>query len=189
LAAPGRYTLRVTRGDEVVERELTVLKDPSSVGSQEDIEAQLALLLDIRAATDSTVSLINHIELVREQLDAMAVRLEGRPEVEDLLAAADTLDQELIDLEMMLFDLRLSGGLSRQDTLRWPRRLYAKLTSLAGYVSGTDHRPTDQHLEVFEQYRGQLDDYWSTVRRLETEDLAALNAELRDRGVGPLAPK
>ncbi len=109
--------------------------------------------------------------------------------MEDLLAAADTLDQELIDLEMMLFDLRLSGGLSRQDTLRWPRRLYAKLTSLAGYVSGTDHRPTDQHLEVFEQYRGQLDDYWSTVRRLETEDLAALNAELRDRGVGPLAPK
>jgi hypothetical protein len=107
--------LRVTRGDEVVERELTVLKDPSSVGSQEDIEAQLALLLDIRAATDSTVSLINHIELVREQLDAMAVRLEGRPEVEDLLAAADTLDQELIDLEMMLFDLRLSGGLSRQE--------------------------------------------------------------------------
>jgi hypothetical protein len=40
LAAPGRYTLRVTRGDEVVERELTVLKDPSSVGSQEDIDVR-----------------------------------------------------------------------------------------------------------------------------------------------------
>jgi DNA integrity scanning protein DisA with diadenylate cyclase activity len=56
-------------------------------------------------------------------------------------------------------------------------------------VSGTDHRPTDQHLEVFEQYRSQLDDYWSTMRRLEAEDLATLNAELRGRGVGPVAPK
>jgi photosystem II stability/assembly factor-like uncharacterized protein len=189
LAAPGRYTVRVTHGDDVVERELTVVQDPSSVGSQEDIEAQLALLLDIRAATDSTVSLINHIELVREQLAALAVRLENRPEAEGLLPAAEALDQELIDLEMMLFDLRLSGGLSRQDALRWPRRLYAKLTSLAGYVSGTDHRPTDQHMEVFEQYRTQLEDYWSTLRRLEAEDLADLNEQLRERGVGPVAPK
>ena len=106
-----------------------------------------------------------------------------------MLPAAEALEQKLVDLEMMLFDLRLSGGLSRQDTLRWPRRLYAKLTSLARYVSGTDHRPTDQHLEVFEQYRGQLDDYWSTMRRLEAEDLATLNGELRERGVGPVAPK
>jgi hypothetical protein len=181
--------VRVTHGDDVVERELTVVQDPSSVGSQEDIEAQLALLLDIRAATDSTVSLINHIELVREQLAALAVRLENRPEAEGLLPAAEALDQELIDLEMTLFDLRLSGGLSRQDALRWPRRLYAKLTSLAGYVSGTDHRPTDQHMEVFEQYRTQLEDYWSTLRRLEAEDLADLNEQLRERGVGPVAPK
>ncbi len=181
--------MRATLGDRVVERELTVLKDPSSVGTLTDIEAQLALLLEIREATDSTVSLIDRIELVREQLDGLAVRLEERPDAEDLLAAADTLDQKLIDLEMRLFDLRLSGGLSRQDTLRWPRRLYAKLTSLARYVSGTDHRPTDQHLEVFELYRDQLAEYLATMQQLGSEDLADLNERLRQGGVGPVAPK
>ena len=38
----------------------------------------------------------------------------------------------------------MTGGMAFQDTLRWPRQLYAKLNSLAGYVQGTDFAPTAQ---------------------------------------------
>jgi hypothetical protein len=178
--------VRVTIEDQVLERELIVLKDPSSVGTQADIEAQLELQLQIREATDSTVRLIDRIELVREQLGGLSTRLAEQATSPELVAEAHAIDQALSALENGLFDLRLSGGLSRQDSLRWPRQLYAKLTSLSGYVAGADYRPTDQHLEVFAEYQARLEAAQAEMRRIEQEDLARLNERLRQGGVGPV---
>ena len=74
-------------------------------------------------------------------------------------SAAEALDDALIELEMGLTDLRLSGGSARQDALRWPRQLYAKITSLAGYIGSSDFPPTAQHLEVHERLQGLLADH------------------------------
>jgi hypothetical protein len=109
--------------------------------------------------------------------------LEDKEEAEDITEAGKALDEKLKELEGRFFDLRLTGGTARQDTLRWPRRLYAKLTSLAGYIGGSDFPPTRQHMEVYELYKGELAECASGLEEIKTNDLAAFNQLLRDSGI------
>jgi hypothetical protein len=164
---------------------LEVLKDPNSGGSQREIQEQVAMVREIRAAVDSVVGLVEEIEGIRLQTQLVRERNADHAAAEEIREAAGTLEAELIALEMLLFDVRLTGGIARQDTLRWARRLYARLTSLAGYIMGTDDRPTDQAREVFDMLRSELSDYQRQMVAVR-EDLATFNRLLGDRGVDPI---
>ena len=63
---------------------------------------------------------------------------------------------------------------------------YARLTSLAGYIAGTDDRPTDQAREVFEMLGSELGDYQRQMMAIR-DDIAAFNRLLDDRGIDPIA--
>jgi hypothetical protein len=186
LAAPGGYHVRLRVGDQQLTQPLEVLKDPASAGSEREVIEQVALLLEIRGHVDEVVSMIDEIEWIRKQIDDLEAMLEEREAVAELLAAAGAFDQKLIDLEGDFFDLRLTGGTARQDTLRWPRRLYAKLTSLAGYIGRSDFPPTSQQLQVLEIYRGRLAEARKGLAELRSGDLAALNTQLAAEGFGKL---
>ncbi len=182
LAEPGTYTVRMKVGDREFSQPLVVLKDPNSAGDEAQIREQVRVLNDIRSDVNSVVELIDSIEWLRKQIDVSQARLEDIDGSEDLITAGRELDEKLRELEMLLFDLRLTGGNSGQDTIRWPRRLYAKLTSLAGYISGTDMRPTDQQMEVYAIYRQQLAEYRAWLDRLTANDVAAYNRLLSENG-------
>ncbi len=192
LAAPGRYTVEVSMGGTVLTQPLDVLSDPTSEGSTTDIRDQLAFLRQVRTATDSVVSLIDEMEWLRASLASLGARLDAGVPGLDAEATLSIREQVattaalLAEAEMRLFDLRLTGGNARQDTLRWPRRLYAKLTSLGGWMSGTDHPPTDQALEVFEEYRRELTNVTRALLDVKSGSLARLNRTLAAAGVGPV---
>ena len=181
LAPPGRYTVRLTRGDTELTRTLEVVKDPGSAGSVADIRRQFQVILQLRDEANAVVGLINEAEIIRAQLMDLEERLEDEG-TEEVRAAADSLDEALIELEMQLTDLRLSGGTAGQDALRWPRQLYAKLTSLAGYIGGSDFPPTDQHLEVHQRLQGLLAQHQARMEEIRSGELAALNRMLTDMG-------
>jgi len=66
---PGVYSVELVVGDEVVDTvELTVLKDPHSPGTEEDIASQLAVTGDLRALIEESVEMVNTIEWTRRQL-------------------------------------------------------------------------------------------------------------------------
>jgi photosystem II stability/assembly factor-like uncharacterized protein len=182
-AVPGRYRVRLTAGAEEQTTWLTVLQDPDSRASADDMDAQLAMQLELREMTDSTAALIERIEWARKGLLDLAVRIRGESDDQDLVEAGEALTGALVDLEMQLFDLRLSGGSAGQDTIRWPRQLFAKLTSLAGYISGSDHPPTDQAGEVRDLYRRQLTDVLARWAEIASGDLAQFNRMLAERGL------
>jgi photosystem II stability/assembly factor-like uncharacterized protein len=183
LAPPGEYTVRLVAGGEERRAPLTVLKDPASTGTVEDIRAQTRVILQLREETNAVVDLINEAERIRAQLVTLRELVQGRDDVDEIGAMADSLDQVLVDLEMGLTDLRLSGGSAGQDALRWPRQLYAKLTSLAGYIGSSDFRPTDQHLEVHRRLQGLLGDAQDRMAEIRAGELAALNRMLLEAGV------
>jgi len=87
----------------------------------------------------------------------------------------------LTDLEMELVDLRLTGR--GQDGVRFGSKLFAKLVYLANGIAGSDDRPTDQHAEVQRLLAGQLRTHLAALDRVIAEDVAALNARLRKRGL------
>ena len=185
LAPPGAYTVTLRAAGVELVQPLALLKDPNSGGSELEIQEQVTMAREIRESVDSVVALIDEIEWIRAQIQLVRERNADHDAAEDIREAGGMLEEELIDLEMRLFDVRLTGGSARQDTLRWARRLYARLTSLAGYITGTDDPPTDQSREVFEMLRSELGNYQRQMVAIR-EDVATFNRLLEDRGIDPI---
>ena len=186
LAAPGRYVVEMSVGDSVLRQTLEVRPDPTSEGTPEDIRAQVAFLRELRTTTDSVVALIDEMEWLRSALLITHARLREDSSHAVLARQTAEVEQALGDLEMELFDLRLTGGNARQDTLRWPRRLFARLTSLAGYMRGTDHPPTDQARAVYQEHLERLEAVSTGFREIRDGPLRELNRALSAAGMGPV---
>jgi len=185
LAMPGTYTLQVTIGDETFEQPLEIRQDPSSAGTLAELAEQTEFLLAIREDVNATVDVIDEIEWLRKGIAAVRDRAQQQHfELDDSLQERmEALDEGLIEVEMGLYDLRMTGGMAFQDTLRWPRQLFAKLTSLAGYVQGTDFAPTAQQWEVYGVYQERLAD--AQARLAELRDSATqIDADLAAAGFG-----
>lgn len=189
LLAPGEYTVRLVAGDDSAEAPLRVLADPDAPNGGAAIPEQIGTLLRIQEMVGEVGAMIEEIEWLRRQtgdrraLGAAIVAVGGGS---GLGAAASEYDSALMELEARLFELRLTGGNAGQDTLRWPRRLHAKLSSLHGYIAGSDHRPTDQHLEVLALYEGELGDTRRVLEQLAGEELEAFNFHLAGAGLPPV---
>ncbi len=173
LAAPGMYTIKLEAGGQTLTRTLQVLKDPSSEGSPDDIRATTELTLDLRDMANQAVAIIDDIETYRWQLANLRQLAKGNDGAEEVGKAADALEEKLKSLEGEFFDLRLTNA--RQDTLRWPRRLYSKITILAGVVGQSDFAPTTQQREVHQLYKSQLERHRLELDRLRREEIDQFN--------------
>ena len=143
-------------------------------------------LLRIQEMVAEVGVMIEEIEWLRKQTaDRRAL---GGALAATVDVAAGEYDSALMELEARFFELRLTGGNAGQDTLRWPRRLHAKLSSLHGYIGGSDHRPTDQHLEVLALYEQELAETREMLGDLTGDELDAFNEQLSGAGLPPVVP-
>jgi hypothetical protein len=153
----GTYLVKlIVDGAEYV-RELIAKKDPSSAGSETDIQARADLLSELRDMSDAVADMIDTAEGLRAQLrDLRRARADDRSFGPIPRNAAD-LEQKLVRFEGQLIELNLTGG--SQDWLRWPARFYAKVGSLAGSLDGPDFPPTASQAAVHTMYKHQLAGY------------------------------
>jgi len=181
LQPPGTYTVTLRVNGEEFTESLEVRKDPHSEGTLADIEAQVAMLEDIRADADSVVSLIDRIESVRRQvLDTRDV-LERQGGHDDLVEAAGELDRSLIAVEEGLFQMRATG--QGQDGIRYPSRLYERLSYLFNTTAVADFRPTDQQGEVHIVLKERLANVAAALSAVMSDDVEAFNRMLQALGL------
>ena len=177
LVAPGTYTVRMAVGGAEQTRSFEVLKDPNTGGSVAEIADQVRMIEAIRTDANAGAAAIARIELVRVQLESLG-RTTSDAEVR---RAAAALGAKLVDLEMVLVDLRQTGG--GQDGVRFASALLSKLGYLAGGLSGSDFKPTNQQVEVKAILKEELRTKLSVLESLLGSDLASLNAMLRAKNV------
>jgi photosystem II stability/assembly factor-like uncharacterized protein len=177
LMGPGTYTVKLSIGGVEQTRPLEVRKDPNSGGTAADVAEQLSFLSAIKEDLELAASAVNRLEAVRSQVAGV------RRVVKDTAAleALDAFAAKLVDLEMNLVDLRLTD--QGQDAVRFDSKLMSKLGYLAGGLAGADFKPTDSQVEVKGILEGQLREHLGVLDVLVSEDLAALNALLREKGV------
>ncbi len=185
LQPPGMYTVTLRVGDEVLTQQLEVRKDPHSEGTLADIEAQLAALADIRADLEATGELINRVEWVRRQLLDVRAVLEDRGDAPELVAAADSLNQRLIEAEDGLFQMRATG--TGQDAIRYPTRLIERLGYLFTTVSIGDFPPTDQQGEVHVILEQRLLRIREAIEEVLDDELADFNRRIQALGMGVIS--
>ncbi|MGE5760264.1 MAG: VPS10 domain-containing protein, partial [Gemmatimonadota bacterium] len=184
LAPPGRYTVRLTAAGKSSEQPLDVLRDPNTGASDEDLKAQGAAMVDVLADLDSTVAMINRVEMLRGQLASLRATLAGDSTVTDVRAGADSLDRTLRAFEENLFQVRVTGR--GQDILRWPMKLAEQLVYLAQSITSSDFAPTGSQRSVQQLLNGQVRDSRARLDRLMTADVATFRQFLRSRNLPTL---
>jgi photosystem II stability/assembly factor-like uncharacterized protein len=178
LAAPGNYTAKLTVDGQEFSQPLTILRDPNTGATDEDIQKQAAMLNDLRKDMESAADMVNQIESIRSQLD----NLESLLKTKDLKDAAEDLDKKLIDIEDNLIQRKLTG--QGQDTTRYPQKLISKLSYLAGGLASSDFGPTTQQKEVQAMFESQLASLRKRLDDAVNTDLANFNRMLREKNVG-----
>ena len=182
LVAPGTYTVKLTVDGQEFSQPLVVRKDPNSTGGEQDIQQQTAMLIELRKDLESAADMVNQIEVIRSQLDAVKMLTQSSSDAGTIRSAADDLDKKLIAIEDNLIQRRLTG--QGQDSVRWPPELLSKLTYLANGVSGSaDFPPTVQQREVQAQFKEQLISLRKQLDDVVGKDVDAFNRTLRERNI------
>jgi photosystem II stability/assembly factor-like uncharacterized protein len=183
LQPPGTYTVRLTVDGVTQTRQLVVRKDPNTGGTEADIAAQTQVLLALRAELDTAAAAVNRIETARVQLEALP-RLTSDTAVRQ---AAEAMNRKLIELEMNLVELRLTGA--GQDGVRFAAKLISKIGYLANGLASGDFKPTNQQLEVQQILAQELRTHLRALDSLMRTDLAALNEQLRAKELPIIADR
>lgn len=170
LVPPGAYRARVTAAGETAEVPVEVRKDPASVGTTEDIAEQYRFLLAIHEQLDRLAEIVDELEWLRFEIEALQERHAGDSRFEAVLESAGEIAGTALAIEGRFFDVGLTGA--REDAFRAPIRLYGRLGALANDAGrdGADFRPTDAQREVHRILTERFDAAEAEYRRL-TEEL------------------
>ena len=182
LAPPGAYTVKLSAGGRDLTQPIMVRKDPNTGGSEAEIDAQMRLLFDLRKDLNDAAGAVNKAEMARSQIEALARIIEDAA----VRKAGADLSQKLADAEMLLVDLRLTGG---QDGVRYGARLISKINYLANGLAGGDFGPTGQQMEVQKVLEERLRTALSQIEGLLGKDLAGFNDLLRQKNIPNIIAK
>jgi hypothetical protein len=106
----------------------------------------------------------------------------------DVNAAADELEKQIVDVESRLFNLTATGR--GQDFLRTPSQMMDKLAHLADVVSYADFAPTESQVQVGAKLTQDVAHDREQMDGILSRTLATFNALLRERQMGAIvAPK
>ena len=184
LMPPGTYTVTLDVGGVEQSASLTVLKDPNSDGTEADIQAQIAMVEELRADYDQAAGMVNRIEWIRRQLDDLRPVLEDQGGQDEVLEAIGALEARLVEAEHNLIRLTTTG--TGQDGVRYSPKLVEELRYLAGAVATSDFRPTDQMVEVQGVLGEKLERFRAQVDQVLEVEVPAFNERLRARNLAPL---
>jgi hypothetical protein len=195
IAAPGKYTARLTVDGETYAQPLEILPDPSSTADQQQIEAAVRLQLRIRDDINVTSDMVNRIEWMRKQLDDVQKMQKSPQGKADLLARAQEMDQKLQNVEYKLITRSLA--LSDDKYFVEAYNVYFNLIWLNGEVGtgggdvagGADYGPTETSRVLLDNIEKDLNTAKTEYADLMDKQVPAFNQWLGENGMVPLAGK
>jgi photosystem II stability/assembly factor-like uncharacterized protein len=187
LVVPGAYQATLTIGEQSLTESFQVIGDPATAASQEDLQAQFDLLMQIHQRIDATIKAINRMRDLRGQLEGWSKRVEGLPNGKPIAEGAAALKSKVLEVEKAFLIPDLRPGWA--DNLNNGVRLLEQIVSLPSGVSLGDYRPTDQAHEVFQHLSAKIDAQLARFAQLIETDLAALNAQIATAQIGALVAK
>ena len=172
---PNSYKVKLIIGEQEFVRELKVLKDPSTVGTLEDIEEQVSFSLELRDAMNLAVTMINDIEDIRAEIEAVLSELKSEQD----RTTAKKLLKNAKRIATILYDIHLTGA--REDAFRSPMKLYGRLSALASDIGGfgVDFKPTDQQMEVYQLLNERLIKAQNAYDKFFKVEVTQLNNQLK----------
>jgi len=185
-AVPGIYKARLTVGEESMEQEFEILKDPRSESTLEDLQAQFDFLIQVRDKLSETHQTIIDIRDVRSQINQLTRRIKDDSTYQDIVDACKNLDEKMTLIENELYQTQ---NRSRQDPLNFPIKLNNKLAHVGSLSSIGDYPPTDQAQAFYREVSQRIDAQIQQWEQLKLEELPRINQMVRDKQVDAIMVK
>jgi hypothetical protein len=163
-APPGTYKVQLTVGGQVYEQPFEIRKDPRITASQQDLEAQFALMIKIRDRLSEVTDAVNAIRKTRSQIDEAEKGLAGRA---DALAAAARAKEKLLAIEGAL--TRLMGP---NPMFVPPKTLNIRLAALTSVVQAADAAPPKQAYDVFDSLSERVATQLAQLKEVTSKEVA-----------------
>jgi photosystem II stability/assembly factor-like uncharacterized protein len=174
---PGTYTLRLTRGSEVVETKLTIGLDRRAPYSAADRKAQFEAASKIQSTFGEMSILTDKLDAARSACEARAKALPaGDPLTAKLRAAATKLE----DTKKLIVATKEGGAITGEERIR------EHLDLLYGAVNQWEGRPTRYQLERIDALRRELADVQKGFDAIVASDLKPLEAPLKEKHLEPI---
>jgi hypothetical protein len=178
IAAPGKFTVRLTAGGAPITRPFEIVKDPAIPSTDADLQANTAMQIRIQKAINESADMINRLEIIRKQLEDQLKANAGKAA---LVKALTGFDRKALDVELRL--------LSRSDLHsddKWyveAYKVYLNLLWFFGDVGlgasdvagGAEYRPTEQAVQIFDMLEKELAEARTAFNALMATDLPAFN--------------
>ncbi|MEL7117847.1 MAG: glycosyl hydrolase [Bacteroidota bacterium] len=179
-AVPGKYIAKLTVGEESMQQEFEILKDPRSETSMQGFQDQFDFLMDVNQKVTEAHQTIIDIRSVRNQLDHYMKNWKGKEEMSDLVKEAQRLKKEMSVIEKALYQTKNRSG---QDPLNFPIKLTNKLAHLSGVAGSGNYPPTKQSMQVKEELTKLIDAELDKMQKIRDTDLPAFNKMVKEKAV------
>ena len=184
MAPPGEYTVTMTADGVTRQSKFKWLKDPRNSSSDADLAEQFKFQMEIADKVTLANDSVAKIRRLRTNLKKAVDEAKAKGDSASLESKVASFDASITKIEETIYQTKLRSG---QDPLNYPIRLNDKLAGVLSNVSSGTFRPTEQSREVFRYLSGQLDAELEVLAKLEKVDLAAINEDLKKRGIQPVS--
>jgi photosystem II stability/assembly factor-like uncharacterized protein len=185
LAVPGRYQVRLTVGDKSEIQPLVVELDPRINLSAGDLQRQFDQGMKLVAEGIKASEGVRQMRQVRMQLRALSRQLASNPQAKDVVAKVNQIDNQIESLEESITGWKVEPN---RYSLDYPPATDDKLTMLSLYSDGADAAPNQPSEQVLQMLSDQIDAALTKWDTLQKEDLAALNAMIREKDISLISP-
>ena len=156
--APGKYNIKMTYNDQILQKEFEIVKDPRVKISQADYEDQLEFLINVRDEVSRANQKIIDIRNIKNNMIFISEKAGDNIELQEMI------NNYLTDVSEIENNIHMTKNQSRQDPLNYGIRINNRIAFLLADSQRGDYPPTDQSKEFFIQVKGELD---SEVRKLD----------------------
>ena len=180
---PGTYRVTLSVGSARQMQTFVVREDPRNEATPSDLQAQLALAMQIHKKLDLTDRSILKLRTVRSEIQRYVDRLKHENSNPEISKSAKSILHQLNQIEAALIQTKSH---SDEDPLNYPVRLNNRLATLAAEVDYTFARPTEQDYAVYKELAGLVDSELAKLNEVLTQQLPQLNQLIKNSGVEPI---
>jgi len=176
---PGTYTVKMTRGDEVLTTPLVVASDPRSASTLADRQEQWDLSMKLYKLLGDMTYTVERMNGVRANLNRRAQDVAADAALAARLRAAGARTDSL---RKQIVATTEGGAITGEERLR------EQLTDLYGGVTGWDGKPTRAQVQRAESITRSLDEVSRGFESWLGPALAQINRDLAAKGLDPVTP-
>ena len=149
--APGKYNIKMTYNDQILQKEFEIVKDPRVKISQADYQDQLEFLINVRDEVSRANQKIIDIRNIKNNMIFIRDKSSNNLELQELI------NKYLTDISEIENNIHMTKNQSRQDPLNYGIRINNRIAFLLADSQRGDYPPTDQSKEFFIQIKKELD--------------------------------